>query len=130
MKASRDVRKQAKSLLRACVVDGRLDEARVRKAAEAVAQKKPRNAEKILKWFKNLVTLEIGKRTVEVESAVELSDQGKSIFEQAEAKFGPALARRYQANAELLGGLRIRIGSNVWDGSILQRLKALKSSKN
>ncbi|MFH1067505.1 MAG: F0F1 ATP synthase subunit delta [bacterium] len=126
MKISRDVRKQASALFRVCFVKGKLDETRVRHAAKAVAEKKPRHAVNLLNWFKKLVDLEIKKRAIHLESAVSLSDKGAVIFKQLEKKFGPALAKIYNVNPNLVGGLRIQMGSDVWDGSILQRLNRLK----
>lgn len=126
MKVSRDVRQQASDLFRACLVKGRLDEARVRRVAQGVATKKPRHAVNLLSWFKKLVELEIKKQAIRIESAVALADKGAAIFKQLEGKFGPALEKNYNVNPSLVGGLRIQIGSDVWDGSILQRLNRLK----
>jgi F-type H+-transporting ATPase subunit delta len=129
MKIGRDVRKQAKTFFRACFVDGRLDEKRVKRATEIIAKEKPRHVTAILTWFKKLVELEIHKNTVQVDSATPLPDEGSSIFKQVEDKFGPVLAKFYNVKEALVGGLRIQVGSNVWDGSIRQRLNTLKTKK-
>ena len=129
MKIKRDVKKRAKTLFRACFKNGRLDEKNVRLATEAVGQKKPRHAAALLAWFKKLVAVEINRQTIRVESAAPLADEGASVFKEVEAKFGPALAKTYQNRTELLGGLRIQVGSTVWDGTILQQLNSLKTHR-
>jgi len=41
------------------------------------------------------------------------------------AKYGSDLATDFKINPDLLGGLRIKIGSDVWDGSVRNRLTRL-----
>jgi F-type H+-transporting ATPase subunit delta len=40
-------------------------------------------------------------------------------------KHGRDLSIEYKVNPALIGGLRIQIGSNVWDGSVQNRLARL-----
>lgn len=127
MKYSREIRKHAKSIFRACFENGRLSEGRVRKAAQALVKTQPRKVTGILRGFKDLVQTEIDRNTVLVESAVALPDEGAAIFKQIEQKFGPALAAIYRLNPSLIGGLRIQVGSTVYDGSVSQRLTQLKT---
>jgi F-type H+-transporting ATPase subunit delta len=42
-----------------------------------------------------------------------------------EKHFGKPLAQRTEVRSELLGGLKIRVGSDVWDATIRGRLEAL-----
>jgi F-type H+-transporting ATPase subunit delta len=128
MRVSRQARSQAKSLFRTCLVDGKIDESRVRKIGSHIASTKPRNAVAILSWFHKLLQAETEKRSYIVESAVPLADGGASVFAELERKFGPALSKTTRVNPDLIGGLRIRVGSDVWDGSIRQRLHVLESS--
>jgi F-type H+-transporting ATPase subunit delta len=41
-------------------------------------------------------------------------------------KYGTDLTTEFVTTPELLGGLRIRVGSDVWDGSVRQRLQRLQ----
>jgi F-type H+-transporting ATPase subunit delta len=40
-------------------------------------------------------------------------------------KYGTDLTIKFVVNPQLIGGMRVRLGSNVWDGSIQNRLQRL-----
>ena len=63
-----------------------------------------------------------------VVSAVKLEDGGKSVFAVLEKHFGKPLAQQVEVRPEMLGGLKIRVGSDVWDATIRGRLEALARS--
>ena len=75
-----------------------------------------------------MLLMAIEERTVRVESATPLSDSGASVFSNLEQRFGPAARTYYTENPALLGGLRIRRGSNIWDGSLSNRLERLNQA--
>lgn len=126
MKINREARQNAKSLLKLCSEKGALQEAKVRQVVKAIADKKPRGYLALLTRFQKLIQIEISRSTVTVESAVELSDKGVSVFQAVESKFGPSSAKYYRVLPDLIGGVRITRGSDVWDGSVKARLNALK----
>lgn len=128
MKINREARQNASSFFRACFTDGQLDEAKVRKIVGLLAEHKPRNYMPVLQRFRKLVSLEIDRHTCTVESAEPLADKGAAIFANLEKKFGPSMATEYRVDSELVGGLRIQRGSNVWDGSIRARLHQLENA--
>jgi F-type H+-transporting ATPase subunit delta len=41
-------------------------------------------------------------------------------------KYGGDLTAEFVVNPQLLGGMRIRVGSDVWDGSVRNRLERLQ----
>jgi F-type H+-transporting ATPase subunit delta len=41
-------------------------------------------------------------------------------------RYGEDLTTEFRTNPELLGGLRIKIGDDVWDGSVRNRLSQLQ----
>jgi F-type H+-transporting ATPase subunit delta len=41
-------------------------------------------------------------------------------------KYGSDLTTDFVVNPQLLGGMRIRVGSDVWDGSVRNRLERLQ----
>jgi F-type H+-transporting ATPase subunit delta len=92
-------------------------------------EKKPRGWLAALTHFKRLVKLEVDRRTARVESATVLDaaqqDQVKLKLGQL---YGAGLSFEFQQNAALLGGLRIRVGSDVYDGSVEARLAGLEQS--
>ena len=129
MKISKNARRDAKSLFSCCKVNGVLDEAKVRQAVTAVIGQKPRGYVGVLSHFQRLVKLDVAKRTARVESAVAITPAVQANIESSlSAKYGQGLNISYSQNPALIGGLRIQVGSDVYDGSIQARLNALNES--
>lgn len=129
MKVSKQARVEARRLFRECVVNGKLDEARVREVVRLVAEQKPRGYLGILTQFEKLVKLEEARRTATIESATPLSPDYQSKVQADLTKvYGDGLIFNYKQNAALLGGLRIKVGGDVYDGSVEGRLAALVES--
>jgi F-type H+-transporting ATPase subunit delta len=116
-------------LFRACVVNGVLDEARVRQVVDEVLKSKPRGYIGILEHLQRLLKLDQARRTAKIESAVELSADLQNTFKtNLERKYGKGLFYVFAQNPALIGGVRIKVGSDVYDGSVAARLTELKSS--
>jgi F-type H+-transporting ATPase subunit delta len=129
MKISKQSRRDAKTLFNVCRVNGVLDENRVRQAVTQVIEKQPRSYVGTLHQFKRLVKLDLDRRTARVENAVETTPaQMDAIKANLETQYGAGLNVTFWINPELIGGLRIKVGSDVYDGSVAGRLAALKSS--
>jgi len=129
MKINKQARRDGKALFRSCFVDGQLDETRTREVVRRVVQTKPRGYLAALTHFQRLVKLHLDSRTAVVENAVETSPELQSGLRGAlEKRYGRGLNVRHAVNPALLGGLRIRVGSDVYDGSVLARLEALKNA--
>jgi F-type H+-transporting ATPase subunit delta len=129
MKIARPARQSAKKYFRACLrPDGTIDPTAVREIVRLVAHEKPRHYLQILSRLGRLVELAIEERTVRLESAAPLPDRGASIFADLEKRFGPAYDTIYEENPALLGGLRVRRGSAIWDGTLSNRLDRLEQA--
>ena len=129
MKVSKQARREAKELFRDCIVNGVMDENRVRQAVAKVAELKPRGYIMILSHFQRLVKLELDRRTARVESAVSLpADLQSEVTNKLNQLYGRGLDISFAQNPALLGGLRIKVGSDVYDGSVQARLEALAES--
>jgi len=129
MKISKQARREAKELFRDCIVNDVLDENRVRQVVSKVAELKPRGYAMILSHFYRLVRLEIERRTASVESAVVLSPEMQfGVTSRLNQIYGQGLNISFAQNAALLGGLRIKVGSDVYDGSVQARLENLAES--
>ena len=127
MKLTKEVRKMTKQLLQASFTGGRLDDVKVRQVMQQIIASKPRHYVDILKTYQRLVRLEVEKRHAIVESATPLDGATTSRIENdLKTKYGSDLKTDFQVNPTLLGGLRIRIGSDVWDGSVQGRLNRLE----
>ena len=67
------------------------------------------------------------KRHARIESASELStDMSTRITKNLQKKYGKDVTTEFVVNPQLLGGMRIRVGSDVWDGSVRNRLERLQ----
>ena len=129
MKLSREARRQARELFAITIVNGRLDTSRLNTVFGEVAEKKPRSYLQILKELTRLVRLEVASRHAVVESAAPLDpDKARQYEAGLKARFGE-LTTEFRLNPALIGGLRVQIGSDVWDGSIQARLEAIKQQR-
>jgi F-type H+-transporting ATPase subunit delta len=129
MKIDRRARQSAKKYFRACLrPDGSVDEQGVREIARLLVTEKPRDDLGILSRMRKLLELALEERTVRVESATPLTDRGAGVFSDLEQRFGPSARNLYEVNPTLLGGLRVRRGSHIWDGSLSGRLERLQQA--
>lgn len=129
MKISKEARRSSRQIFRACLADGKLDESRVRAAVAKIAEAKPRGYIAILENLSRLVRAEFDRQSAIVESATELSDDMRYQLKAGlSKKYGRDLSLQFALKPELLGGIRVRVGSDVWDGSVKARLEALAVS--
>ena len=129
MKINREIRRISREMLRASFTDGQLDEGRIKSLVQSLVDKKPRQYLAILENYKRLVRLEVEKRHARIESAGELAQDVRSqIVASLQRKYGNDLSTEFVVSPELLGGLRIRVGSDVWDGSVRNRLERLEQN--
>jgi len=128
MKAGRQTRKTARRLFRDCFVDTRIDEKRVRQVVLGIIESKRRHAFAILSHLQHLVRLNRDRHTAVVESATELPDDVMATVKAHLARtYGPGLETSFSQNPELIGGMRVKVGSDVYDGSVRGRLAALEA---
>jgi F-type H+-transporting ATPase subunit delta len=126
MKISKVANTAARRIFRLCQTGGRLDEAKLSAAVRQLAQEKPRDFRGILSALKRLVRLEMERRRVIVESATDLDQPSRDrIISGLAVKYGVDLTFEFRVNPELLGGLKIRVGNDVFDGSVKGRLDRL-----
>jgi F-type H+-transporting ATPase subunit delta len=113
-------------LYRLCLVDGALSERRARHVAGRLAGSQRRGALAVLAGFRRLVRLDCERRAALVESAAALApDLRDAIAAGLLRRYGPGLTTTFARNEDLIGGVRITVGSDVYDGSIRARLAAL-----
>jgi F-type H+-transporting ATPase subunit delta len=129
MTTTRQLKREAKQLFRLCLVDQRVDGDRVRLVVEKVLQSRRRGYLALLGHFQRLLKLEHGRHTAEIESAVPLpADLQASVRTGLEGVYGPGITALFAHNPRLIGGMRIRVGSDVYDGSVQSELAALERS--
>ena len=127
MKVSKEARKGARILFGSVKSDGVLDESKVRAAVAAVVNQRPPFLSGILGEFRRLVRLEIEKRTALVQTASAIEPSQKSQFEASlKSRFGGDLRVSFAINPELIAGTRVRVGSDVYDSNVRERLERLR----
>ena len=127
MKVSKDAARAARQLLRLSIKDGKVDDERVRKIISRVKESKPRDYVAILQDYARMLRIELNKHQAVIESAVELgAEAGNQLLDNLREKYGDDLTAEFEVNPALLGGMRVRVGSDVWDGSVRARLTSLK----
>ena len=127
MKLNKEIRQLSRKMLQASFTDGQLDPGRIAALVDSVIAEKPRNYINVLKNYKRLLRLEVEKRHATVETASEVDPVMRSeIAANLKSKYGDDLAIDFHVDPQLLGGMRIRVGSDVWDGSVRNRLERLQ----
>jgi F-type H+-transporting ATPase subunit delta len=128
MKLDKESRKLSKRLFQASFTNGAIDNSYVSVIAKKIVESKPRNAIGVLKEYQRLVRLEVEQHQALIESATELDESTSGqLVANLKAKYGADLSTEFRVTPELLGGIRIKIGSDVFDSSIRERLSRLEA---
>jgi len=129
VKVSKDAARDASRIFRLCAPDGKLDEDKLRSAIDMIVTQKPRDYRGILHAIKRLTRLDLESRSALIVSATELDTPSRvTIEENLKQQYGNDLSYSYETDASLLGGIRIRVGNDVLDGSVKARLDRLANS--
>jgi F-type H+-transporting ATPase subunit delta len=127
MKLNKQIRQLSRKMLQASFTDGQLDPGRINSLVESLVKQKPRNYIDVLKNYRRLLRLELEKRHATIETASEVDPAMRSEIEaNLKIKYGNDLSTEFHVLPQLLGGMRIRVGNDVWDGSVRNRLARLQ----
>jgi F-type H+-transporting ATPase subunit delta len=126
---SKKANREAKQLFRLCLVHGFLDENRVRQVVQYALAAGYRDTPAVLAHFLRLVKLDGEQHTAKVESANPFPPELQAAIKaDLERRYGQGLTTNLIDRPDLIGGIRIQVGSDVYDGSVLAGLKALERS--
>jgi F-type H+-transporting ATPase subunit delta len=129
MKISKQAQRDARQLFRSCQQNNLLDENRVRQTVALLSEKKPRGYVEILSRLHRLVKLDLERRAARVESALRLpADLQNDVANNIKKIYGDGVNIVFGQNPALLGGLRIQVGSDLYDGSVQTKLNQLAQS--
>jgi len=129
MKISKQAQREAKQLFRAAQVNGVLDENRARQIVDHVLADKPRGYAAILAHFQRLLKLDFDRRAAVIESFGPLTPEVEAdVKNNLQKRYGGGLNFNFKQNPDLLGGMRIQVGSDVYDGSVRARLNSIKEN--
>ncbi|MEN8694285.1 MAG: F0F1 ATP synthase subunit delta [Akkermansiaceae bacterium] len=129
MKASKVATSTARRIFRLCSENGQMNEAHLRTAINKLSTEKPRDYRGILQVLRRLIQAEVAKKQVTVESATTLNpNTAEQLATSLRQQYGQDLVFDFKTNPELLGGLKVRVGNDVFDGSVKSRLERLANS--
>lgn len=127
MKINKEIRRLSRGMLRASFTDGQLDPGRIASLVDSLIARKPRHYIEVLKNYRRLLRLELEKRRARIDTAGPVDSAISSeLTANLKKKYGSDLTTEFVVNPELLGGMRIRVGSDVWDGTVRNRLERLQ----
>jgi F-type H+-transporting ATPase subunit delta len=107
-------------------VDGSLDEARTRLVVDRVVASRTRGSLPVLTYFERLVRLDRERHSARVVSAAPLpEDLRADVAARVARMYGPGLETSFTDDPALIGGMQLRVGSDVYDGSVRARLAAI-----
>jgi F-type H+-transporting ATPase subunit delta len=128
MKRNKKAGRTARSLYRLCLVNDALDANRVHLVTRRLGSSTQRGSLAILTAFHRLVHLDHDRHSAVVESARPLTAPVREAFLTDLARmYGPGIQTSFAENPALLGGVRIKVASDIYDGSLLGRLAALEA---
>ena len=108
------------------MVDGILDEERVRMVVSRVLESRRRGYLVLLTSFRRRLKIEHLRRTAKIESAVPLgSETQQRIHSRLTSVYGKGISFFFEERPALIGGIRIQVGSDVYDGTIHHELMSL-----
>jgi F-type H+-transporting ATPase subunit delta len=129
MKVSKVAQSTARRIFRLCSKDGQVNEEHLKIAVTKLAEEKPRDYRGMLQALRRLLQAELAKKQVTVESAVDLNKAASSKVKKSLcSQYGDDLNFDFKVSPELLGGMRIRVGNDLFDGSVKARLERLQES--
>lgn len=129
MKVSKVAQSTARRIFRLCSKGGQLNEKHLKTAIKKLAADKPRDYRGTLQALRRLVRAEMADKQVTVESAVALTDAtANKVKKSLASQYGKDLNFEFKVTPELLGGMRVRVGNDLFDGSVKARLEQLQES--
>lgn len=104
-----------------------MDQDRVRQVVGAVVHSRRRGFLSLLSRFQRLIKLDLARHTANIQSAVVLPADIRADIEAGLKKgYGPGVSTVFGLNPALIGGIRIRVASDLYDGSVRAELASLE----
>jgi F-type H+-transporting ATPase subunit delta len=119
----------ARQLFKMSVVDGAVSAERVGGVLEFVEKHNPAHPLMVLKAYQRLIAAEVAKGVAVVEHAGAINDgMLAAIASSMTKKYGRKVTATAKPNPELLAGLRVHVGDDIYESSVAGQLAALASA--
>jgi F-type H+-transporting ATPase subunit delta len=119
----------ARQLFSMSIVDGAVSADRVAGVLEYVEKHEVANPVMVLKAYQRLIATELAKGVALVEHAGAVNDAMLAAIAAAMSrKYGRAVTATAKPNAELIAGLRVHVGDDIYESSVAAQLAVLASS--
>ena len=129
MRADKKTKALAKQLFKLSVVNGTVSPEQVTGVLGYIEKNVPRHGLAVLQLYHRAIATELAKSEAVVEHAGPIGDTTLKSIEAAMAKkYSRPVTATAKPNPKLLAGLRIRIGSDVYESSVAGQLAALSSA--
>src|SRR5262245_27169685 len=126
MKTVKQAQREARQLYHLCLVNGQLDEGRTRNVVAKMLATGHASALAVASRFQRLIKRDWARHSAQIASAAALPPQVRADIEAGLTRmYGPGLITSFVEDPQLLGGVRVTAGSDVYDGSIKGGLETL-----
>ncbi len=120
----------ARRLFQLSLADGRLSPEHVTAVLAWVEKHRPPDASAVLRSYRRLVAAEIARNRAVIEFA---GDVAPEVFEQIAAamskRYGRPITPHPAPRPELIAGLRVRVGCDIFENSAADQLASLGAGR-
>ncbi len=129
MRADKKTKLLAKQLFKLSLVNGQVSAEQVAGVLGYIEKIEPRHTLSLLKLYHRAIQTEVAKSRAVVEHAGAVSDATlRSIEAAMTKKYARPVTASAQPNPKLLAGLRVRVGSDVYESTVAGQLATLSSA--
>lgn len=126
MRADKKTKALAKQLFKLSLVNGAVSPEQVTGVLGYIEQSAPRHALTLLKLYHRAISIEVARSQAVVEHAGPVTDATlKSIEAAMTRKYSRPVTASAKPNPQLLAGLRVRVGSDVYESTVAGQLANL-----
>lgn len=126
MRGSKQIQQLARQLFSLSLVDGVVSAERVAGVLEYLEKHPPAQPLPVLKAYRRLIAVEVAKGQAVVEHAGPVADALLASIEGAMSqRYRRSVTAVSKPRPELLAGLRVRVGDDVYESSVASQLSSL-----
>ena len=128
MKINKEIRRLSRAMLRASFTDGQLDPGRIASLVDSLIAQKAASLHRRPQKLQTSASSRTGKAAGQNRDgrAKWIPTTKSELVANLKKKYGGDLTTEFAVDPALLGGMRIRVGSDVWDGTVRNRLERLQ----